>query len=158
MFAKKIVVAYNDTDLSNDLLDYVHGILELDKEIKLDIIFSFEEPIKVRTPFSQNFEPDNVEMEDLAKNIVLKGEEKFKDLPNFVEGFICKESPANAILDHAERTGADLIVIGNRGFSGLREFVSSVSRTVQSKSKVPVLIFPKFDPEESDEDPEVPAD
>lgn len=157
MFAKKIVVAYNDTDLSNDLLDYVHGILELDKEMALDIIFSYESPLKVHTPFNPNYDDANFEMEELANKVIAKGENKFADLPNKIQSFIYSESPANAILDHTEQSGADLIIIGNRGFSGLREFVSSVSRTVQSKSKVPVLIFPKFEPEE-EEDPEIPAD
>lgn len=152
MFAKKIVVAYNDTDLSNDVLDYVHGLIKLDKDIKLDIIYSYEEPVHLRSPFSQNFDSGSVEMEEYAKEIILKGESRFKDLPNKVQGFICKDGPANSILDHAHRSGADLIVIGNRGFSGLREFVSSVSRTVQSKAKVPVLIFPKFDAD-IDEEP-----
>ncbi|MBQ0138019.1 MAG: universal stress protein [Kurthia sp.] len=144
MFANKIVVAYNDTDLSNDLLDYVHGILALNSEIKLDIIYSYDEPVGLQSAFHQNFDSDLGEMEGVAQKIILKGEEKFADLPNSVEGYICKGSPATAILDHAKSTGADLIVIGNRGFTGIREFVSSVSRTVQSKAHIPVLIFPKF--------------
>lgn len=152
MFAKRVIVAYNDTDLSNDVLDYVHNILKLDKEIKLDIIYSYEEPVNLHSPFSQNFDASSVEMEEFAKSIIEKGESRFTDLPNEVQGFICKDGPANSILDHAHRSGADLIVIGNRGFSGLREFVSSVSRTVQSKAKIPVLVFPKFD-SEMDEEP-----
>ena len=38
MFTKKVVVAYNDTDLSNDVLDYVHEILEMHAEIELNIV------------------------------------------------------------------------------------------------------------------------
>lgn len=158
MFAKKIVVAYNDTDLSNDLLSYVHTLLKLDPSIELDIIFSYESPLKVQTPFNPNYDDANFEMEELAQRVITKGEERFAELPNNVQGYVYSESPANAILDHTEQSGADLIIIGNRGFSGLREFVSSVSRTVQSKAKVPVLIFPKFDDEDQDEDPEIEAE
>lgn len=148
MFAKKIVVAYNDTDLSNELLDYVHGILALNSEITLDIIYSYDEPVGLNSPFQQKFDTDIAGMENVAQKIILKGEEKFADLPNAVEGYICKGSPATAILDHAKSVHADLIVIGNRGFTGIREFVSSVSRTVQSKAHIPVLIYPKFTQEE----------
>lgn len=148
MFAKKIVVAYNDTDLSNDLLDYVHSILELNSDIQLDIIYSYEEPVGLHTPFQQNYDENQDGMNELAQEIIEKGKAKFTEMPNRVEGFICKGSPATSILDHATNSGADLIVIGNRGFSGLREFVSSVSRTVQSKSRIPVLIFPKYAAEE----------
>lgn len=148
MFAKKIVVAYNDTDLSNDLLDYVHGILELNGEIQLNLIYSYEERIENATPYKTGVDDGVEAMESHAAKIIAKGKSKFDDLPNTVEGFVYNCSPANAILDHAKESEADLIVIGNRGFSGLREFVSSVSRTVQSKSHIPVLTFPKYAPEE----------
>lgn len=145
MFAKKIVVAYNDTDLSNDLLDYVHDILKLDPEIELNIVYSYEAPPQRMNSFNQSYEFGKEEMEEQASKIISKGEGKFADLPNPVVGFICQASPASAILDHAEKNKADLIVMGNRGFTGLREFVSSVSRTVQSKSHIPVLTFPKYE-------------
>lgn len=49
--------------------------------------------------------------------------------------------PALAILEYAEESGSDLIIMGSRGLSGLREFVlGSVSHHVVQHSKVPVLI------------------
>jgi nucleotide-binding universal stress UspA family protein len=50
--------------------------------------------------------------------------------------------PAREIVLKAERGGFDLIVIGSRGFSGLKELVlGSVSRQVVTESKIPVLVI-----------------
>jgi nucleotide-binding universal stress UspA family protein len=40
-----------------------------------------------------------------------------------VETHLCTGDPANALLETAERVGADLLVIGNKGMSGVRRFV-----------------------------------
>ena len=50
-------------------------------------------------------------------------------------------SPRNEIILEAERGGFDLIVIGSRGLSGIKEVVlGSVSHQVVNESKVPVLV------------------
>ena len=50
-------------------------------------------------------------------------------------------SPGNEIILEAERGGFDLIVIGSRGLSSIKElFLGSVSHQVVNESKVPVLV------------------
>ena len=50
-------------------------------------------------------------------------------------------SPRNEIILEVERGGFDLIVIGSRGLSGIKEVVlGSVSHQVVNESKVPVLV------------------
>ena len=49
--------------------------------------------------------------------------------------------PADAIIDVAEETKADLIVVGNRGMSGVKRFVmGSVSNNVSHHAPCSVLI------------------
>ncbi len=49
--------------------------------------------------------------------------------------------PGDVILYEAANGDFDLIVIGNRGLSGLKEFVlGSVSHQVVDESKIPVLV------------------
>ena len=49
--------------------------------------------------------------------------------------------PGNEIIMEAGRGGFDLIVIGSRGLSGLKELVlGSVSHQVVNESKIPVLV------------------
>jgi nucleotide-binding universal stress UspA family protein len=49
--------------------------------------------------------------------------------------------PGDTILHEADQGGFDLIVIGSRGLSGLKEFVlRSVSHQVVDQSKIPVFV------------------
>lgn len=49
--------------------------------------------------------------------------------------------PGDVILSEAAQGTFDLIVIGNRGLSGLKEFVlGSVSHQIVDESKIPVLV------------------
>lgn len=49
--------------------------------------------------------------------------------------------PADVLLDVAESTGADLVVVGNRGMSGVKRFVlGSVSNKVSHHSPCSVLV------------------
>jgi nucleotide-binding universal stress UspA family protein len=51
------------------------------------------------------------------------------------------EHPADAILQAVEREGHDLVVLGSRGWGGLRSiFLGSVSQSVLHRCRVPVMI------------------
>ena len=51
--------------------------------------------------------------------------------------------PHQAILEAAQRLGADLIILGSRGQTVLGEMLlGSVAHKVVMKSKVPVLLVP----------------
>lgn len=54
---------------------------------------------------------------------------------------IIKGNPKSAIVDEAEKWGADLIVLGSHGYTGLkRMFLGSVSQAVASHAKCSVEI------------------
>ncbi|WP_224337875.1 universal stress protein [Haloprofundus halobius] len=60
-----------------------------------------------------------------------------------IETAIEAGAPAEKILEYAERTGVDHIVMGNRGRSSLEEtLLGSVARGVLKRSAVPVTIVP----------------
>jgi len=50
------------------------------------------------------------------------------------------ETGANAVVDVAEETDADLIVVGNRGMSGARRVLGSVPNSVSHRAPCSVLI------------------
>ncbi|SHJ58584.1 universal stress protein [Parasporobacterium paucivorans] len=59
-----------------------------------------------------------------------------------VEKQIVFGEPYMKILETAESEGFDLIIMGNRGFSGIKRFfLGSVSQRVISEAKCPVLII-----------------
>jgi nucleotide-binding universal stress UspA family protein len=49
--------------------------------------------------------------------------------------------PAEAIIRVADRIGADLIVVGNRGMRGMRRILGSVPNTVAHSANCSVLIY-----------------
>ena len=54
-----------------------------------------------------------------------------------------RESIAGAILEEAGAAGAELVVVGTRGLSGVKSLVlGSVSRAVLQRSSLPVLVAP----------------
>jgi nucleotide-binding universal stress UspA family protein len=58
-----------------------------------------------------------------------------------VETHLCCGDPAKALLETAEAVGADLLVVGNKGMSGVRRFVlSSVPSKVSHHSPCSLLI------------------
>ena len=49
-------------------------------------------------------------------------------------------NPATEIVKLVEQRDYDLLIIGNRGLSGLKEYLGSVSHKVLHASTVPVLV------------------
>jgi nucleotide-binding universal stress UspA family protein len=50
--------------------------------------------------------------------------------------------PADAIISVADREGADLIVVGNKGMKGARRVLGSVPNSVAHRANCSVLILP----------------
>ncbi len=58
-----------------------------------------------------------------------------------VEGTLAADDPASALIDAAERLGADLVVVGNKGMSGVKRFVlGSVPNKVSHHAPCSLLI------------------
>lgn len=51
-----------------------------------------------------------------------------------------KGDPADALMEVAERVGADLIVVGNRGMTGARRLLGSVPNKVTHHAQCSVLV------------------
>jgi nucleotide-binding universal stress UspA family protein len=50
--------------------------------------------------------------------------------------------PADALISVAEREGADLIVVGNKGMKGARRVLGSVPNSIAHRANCSVLILP----------------
>jgi nucleotide-binding universal stress UspA family protein len=58
-----------------------------------------------------------------------------------IETRVLEGSPSSALLDVAKNTGADLIVMGSHGRTGLKKlWLGSVAESVVQEATVPVLI------------------
>ena len=58
------------------------------------------------------------------------------------QGHAVEDSPVHALLSVASQAQADLVVVGNRGMTGLRGKLGSVPNTVAHKAPCAVLVVP----------------
>lgn len=140
MFCSKIVIAYNDTELSNKALQTARKIAEQDGGIAIDILYVFEPPIPVTYESLRGYQALLENESQYAQTVVEKAAKAFEGMPNPVQTFIAHGNPSHVILNHVKEQQNDLIIMGNRGLKGVKEFFSSVSHTVVQESPVPVLL------------------
>lgn len=139
MLFSKILVSYDDSRLSKLALAKAIELARLDSQTELDVLNV------VTVPTNQYIVGDVYKdvRESTFKygnEVVGKAENALKELPNRTHTFVEEGQPVRTILDFAETNDYDLIVIGSRGLSGVKEFLGSVSHGVVQRSKIPVLI------------------
>ena len=136
-----ILVAYDGSNLSKKALNkaiefFRHS--EESKPSKLELLHVFQEVV---TSGQVYFVVNENSMKEYSEK--LRSEIKEMVPPDIrLEFFEEKGDPARTILQHAEKHGNDLIVMGSRGLGRIREVVlGSVSHNVAQHAKVPVLII-----------------
>lgn len=76
-----------------------------------------------------------------VKAVCKEVEQELKSLPNKSRTFAIEGSPGHMIVEFVKQNDADLVVMGSRGLSGLKElFLGSVSHYVVQKAHCPVFI------------------
>jgi nucleotide-binding universal stress UspA family protein len=84
---------------------------------------------------------DPVDMRGVAADVVARTERRFREAGFAVEKHVREGDPAHTIIDVASEKGADLIVVGARGNTGLRRFMlGSVSMKLSHHSPRSLLI------------------
>jgi nucleotide-binding universal stress UspA family protein len=142
---KRIVVG---TDGSETASEAVRQAIELAQtsEAKLEIVAAFEPVAPSRLREEKGELPGDVQYsagprEDV--NVTLDGAiGKAKQQGVEAEPHPREGDPADAILDVAEETKADLIVVGNKGMTGAKRFLlGSVPNKVSHPAPCAVLII-----------------
>ncbi|EKN71188.1 universal stress protein [Schinkia azotoformans] len=141
MFSK-VLVAYDGSDLAKKALQMAMKLSQENPDLGVEIVHVYQIPTVaigegVYTPSAQ-----------AAMNYLENAQKVLAEAEELVAGTIknfnvtLKEGNiARNLLDHANETGCDFILIGSRGLSGIKEyFLGSVSHNVVQKSNVPVLI------------------
>jgi nucleotide-binding universal stress UspA family protein len=136
------------TDGSETASEAVRQAVELAKQIgaRIQLVSAYEPVSSQRLRQEQSEVPDDVQWmvnprEDVdgtlgeAANVV-------RDAGVDVETYARQGDPADAILDVAEETDADLIVVGNKGMTGAKRFLlGSVPNKVSHHAPCSVLII-----------------
>jgi nucleotide-binding universal stress UspA family protein len=140
MFFSKILVAFNESDLAKKSLKNAIELAQTNPAIEIDVLFVVERP---RAPYMVEEALDQLQesIYKYGEKILSKAKESISVVDNPTR-FFEEEGPAyKVILEHAAEHKCDLIIMGSRGLSGVKEYLGSVSHYVVQHSSVPVLII-----------------
>jgi nucleotide-binding universal stress UspA family protein len=143
VFYSKMLVAYDGSVLSDKALDKAIELAERDKDVVLHVLYiqtAQAYTSMVYTQLSDSMER-SLGLDSLyGKDVVTQAEKKVSALPKAFVNYH-KGDPGEEILKYAMQNHCDVIVMGSRGLSGLKElFLGSVSHYVAQHADVPVLI------------------
>jgi nucleotide-binding universal stress UspA family protein len=137
----KILVAYDGSKASEDAIGQAIMLAWDNESTQLEVIHVHNIPTfiigeSIFTP------PPGHEREVIAYSqaVVEKAKNLLQDTPHNTVT-LHYGNPAKVILEQAEETHCDLIIMGSKGLSGIKEFMlGSVSHNVVLHAKVPVLV------------------
>ncbi|WP_134701866.1 universal stress protein [Ammoniphilus sp. YIM 78166] len=138
----RIVVAYDQSELSKRALETAMKMASQDERIALDVITVVMIPTTAYySAYSYNFDPLRKAYLTAAEEELQEIQEKLKAIPNPSRALVFEGNPAEVLLHFAKENEADLIVMGSRGLSNMKElFLGSVSHYVVQKATCPVFI------------------
>lgn len=142
MLFNHILVAYDGSDPSSKALDKAIHIAKSDPATQLTVahVINLQPVIVADMSFAQ---PDSYQehVKEQGNAVIEKVKKITGDLPH-ANVVVLAGSPSEAIVDYAANSDCDLIIMGSRGLSSLKEFmVGSVSHNVILHSRIPVMIM-----------------
>jgi nucleotide-binding universal stress UspA family protein len=140
----RIVVGTDGSDTAGEAVRQAIDLAKL-AGAQLDIVSAYEPVPKRRVEGEQLEAPADVQHEIGPRedvNLVLDAAAATAKKEGLeVQTHPVEADPAEAILDIAEKTGADLIVVGNKGMTGARRFLlGSVPNNVSHHAPCSVII------------------
>ncbi|MCM3786739.1 universal stress protein [Neobacillus mesonae] len=143
MSFSKIILAYDGSELANKALKKAVELAKLSENTQLDIVHVYDFP---RVFIGEGLAPIppsvNSDVYELAEETIDELKKRLADEQLDAKVELIQGSPVDVILEYAIQNNSDLIVIGSRGLSGIREFVlGSVSHRVVQEAAVPVLVI-----------------
>lgn len=137
----RIVVAYDHSDLSKKALKMAMNLAKQDMKIEL-VVFMVTQPVRPMVyTYGYAFEAIQDSQREEVNAIRKEIDEEIQSLPNKTKSVVMEGNPGVMIVEFVKQNDADLVVMGSRGLSGLKElFLGSVSHYVVQKAPCPVFI------------------
>lgn len=141
MLFSKIMVAYDGSEMANRALQMSVELAKADESIQIIVLHAVES-VAALTEFTNYSIVSRIEEAKKHGELIKeKAEKMLVSISNHWSIYIVEDRPEKAILNQSKVLHADLIVMGSRGLSGLKEFfLGSVSHYVTQHSSIPVLI------------------
>ena len=139
MAVEKILVAFDKSEGGKRALDLAIDIAGNNEKVHVDVTYVVPIPL-LENGQMNDFQEILDEMIENGKKVLSAAIDEINADVN-VDGFIMTGvSPATEIIRLVEQNKYDMVVIGNRGLSGLKEYMGSVSHKVLHGVDIPVLI------------------
>jgi len=149
---RKILVPIDGSKPANNALVKAFELAKIHgSTVEVLHVMTFTEGLPAEHEGSGKTDLPSAWVEDYITRVKMKDEKMLRDalseaekmgLSGKVTTKLLIGKPGDAILREAAQSDFDLIVIGNRGLSGLKELVlGSVSHQVVDQSKIPVLVM-----------------
>ncbi|MFD0698205.1 universal stress protein [Paenibacillus sp. GCM10027628] len=140
MFCSKVLVAFDGSELSEKALGRAALIAKRDPQIAVKVLVvrpQMQGDSMYALIDESLFDSDAVYWDE----IVNKVEHSLSQFKNSHSVTLIQGSPQTEILRFAEKQKCDLILMGSRGLTGIKELLlGSVSHYVVQHAKIPVLI------------------
>jgi len=138
---KKIMVGYDGSDNSKRALERAINVAERSGGA-LRIIVAVNTILPVYGTAAPYYPPNYAEdVTKEGKRLLGEAMDRAKEATQKVTGAVMDGHPAEMLLEAATKEGADLIVLGRRGISGVERFLlGGVSSSVVGHSKCDVLV------------------
>jgi nucleotide-binding universal stress UspA family protein len=134
-----ILVPYDGSELALKALDKSIEFAKLDPTVKITVLHVVT--IQSMTVHTSLYIHLKIAKLENANETVKPVKVKLAKIPNPSEVLIRAGSPSYVILQQAKETNCDLIIMGSRGLSGIKEFLGSISHSITQQSSIPVLLM-----------------
>ena len=133
MAVNKLLVAFDESEGAKRALEMAASLIEPNPDAYMDIVYVVPIPLLDESQMAS--------FKDILDMMISDGEDLLanaaKDLGPVAER---TENPATEIIKLIDQRDYDLVVVGNRGLSGFKEYLGSVSHKLLHASKIPVLV------------------
>lgn len=141
MAMDKLLVAYDESEGGDRALAIAADLARVNPQAHVDIVYVIPIPLLDEAQMANFKEILDMMIEDGEDLVERAREQMGADLADRVDSLLLTgTNPATDIVKLVDQRGYDLLVIGNRGLSGIKEYMGSVSHKVLHASSVPVLI------------------
>ena len=146
MLFSNIVVAVDGSESSNKVYNVAAQLAKLSngKLIIVHVVVTPPLPLSggLFYPDVSGIDRIRIDLEEAGRRLLQNySEMSTNEYSIEVETILAHGYPPDAIIREADAKGADLIVVGSRGFSGAKQFfIGSVPNSVLHHSSIPVLL------------------
>ena len=132
MAVNKLLVAFDESEGADRALAMAASLAAVNPEAHVDVVYVVPIPLLDETQMA-NFK-------DILDMMISDGEDLLDVAARTDSLLLTGTNPATEIVKLIGQRDYDLLIVGNRGLSGLKEYMGSVSHKLLHASPIPVLI------------------